>query len=72
MVRSCERVGLSGGKLDLVWTSLVCIDDLVWFLKAWLCCSSLFLVVIFGAHSWWISWCIFGTLLLGIWQGMYV
>jgi hypothetical protein len=30
---------------------LVCIDDLAWFLKALLCCSRLFLVVIFGALS---------------------
>jgi hypothetical protein len=37
----------------------------VWqFLKAWLCCSHLFFVVIFGALSWWISWCVFGTFLL--------
>jgi hypothetical protein len=46
MVRFCERVGWSGGKLDLVWTSLVCIDDSAWFLKALLCCSRLF---------WWFS-----------------
>jgi hypothetical protein len=72
MVRSCERVGWSGGKLDFVWTSLVCIDDSVWFLKAWLCCSRLFLMVIFGALSWWFSWCVFGTLLLGLWWGKYV
>jgi hypothetical protein len=44
MVRSCERIGWSGGKLDLVWTFLLCIDDLAWFLKALLCCSSC---------SWW-------------------
>jgi hypothetical protein len=29
-------------------------------------------VVIFGALSWWFSWCVFGTLLLGIWWGKYV
>jgi hypothetical protein len=45
---------------------LVCIDDSVWFLKALLCCSRLFLVVIFGALSWWFSRCVFGTLLLAI------
>jgi hypothetical protein len=45
---------------------LVCIDDSAWFLKALLCCSRLFLVVIFGALSWWFSWGVFGTLLLGI------
>jgi hypothetical protein len=49
MVRSCERVGWSGGKLDLVWTSLWCIDDSTWFLKAWMCCSCSFFLVIFGA-----------------------
>jgi hypothetical protein len=26
----------------------------------------LFLVVIFGALSWWFSWGVFGTLLLGV------
>jgi hypothetical protein len=41
-------------------------DDSAWFLKALLCCSQLFLVVIFGALSWWFSQCVFGTLLLGI------
>jgi hypothetical protein len=51
--------------------SLVCINDSTWFLKAWFCCSRLFLVVIFGAMSWWISWCVFETFLLGIWWGMY-
>jgi hypothetical protein len=72
MVRSCERVGWSGGKLHLVWTSLVCIDDSAWFLKALLCCSRLFLVVIFEALSWWFSRCVFGTLLLVIWWGKFV
>jgi hypothetical protein len=71
MVRSCEREGWSGGKLDLVWTSLWCIDDSVWFLKAWMCCSHSFFLVIFGALSWWFSWSDFGTFLLGIWWGMY-
>jgi hypothetical protein len=52
MVRFCERVGWSGGKLDRVWTSLVCIDDSAWFLKALLCCSQLFLVVFSGPCSW--------------------
>jgi hypothetical protein len=37
-----------------------------WFLKALLSCSRLFLVVIFGALSWWFSWDVFRTLLLGI------
>jgi hypothetical protein len=69
MVRFCERVGWSGGKLDLVWTFLVCIDDSAWFLKALSCCSRLFLVVILGALSWWFSRCVFRTLLLGIWWG---
>jgi hypothetical protein len=30
------------------------------------------LLVIFGALSWWISWSVFGTILLGIWWGIYV
>jgi hypothetical protein len=34
MVRSWERVGWLGVKLDLVWTFMVCIDDSVWLLKA--------------------------------------
>jgi hypothetical protein len=71
MVRSCERDGWSGGKLDLVWTSLWCIDDSVWFLKAWMCCSRLFFLVIFGALSWRFSWSDFGTFLFGICWGMY-
>jgi hypothetical protein len=61
-----------GGKLDLVWTFLWCIDDSAWFLKAWLCCSCSFFVVIFGALSGWIYWSVFGTFLLRIWWGMYV
>jgi hypothetical protein len=72
MVRSCERVGWSGDKLDLVWTFLWCINDSAWFLKDLLCCSRSFFVVIFGALSWWISWSVFGTFLLEIWWGMYV
>jgi hypothetical protein len=32
-VRSKERDGCLGGKLDLVWTFMVCIDDSAWFLK---------------------------------------
>jgi hypothetical protein len=47
-------------------TSLVCIDDSAWFLKALLCRSRLFLVVIFGALCWWFSWCVFETFLSGI------
>jgi hypothetical protein len=54
-----ERDGCMGGKLDLVWTFLVRIDDSAWFLK-FLCClsrppfwwfSELF-VVIFVAEFW--------------------
>jgi hypothetical protein len=52
MERSCERVGSSGGKLDLVRTFVACIDDSASFVKVWMCCSRLFLVVIFGAPSW--------------------
>jgi hypothetical protein len=51
---------------------LVCIDDSAWFLKALLCCSRLFLEVIFGALSCWFSWGVFGTLLLGICWGKFV
>jgi hypothetical protein len=40
-VKSRERDGWPGGKLDLVWTFMLCIDDSVWFLKA-LCCLSRF------------------------------
>jgi hypothetical protein len=71
-VRSCERVGWSGGKLNLVWTFVACIDDSVWFLKVWMCCSRLFLMVIFGALSWWFLWVVFGTFLLGIWWRKFV
>jgi hypothetical protein len=67
-----ERVGWSGGNLDLVWTFVACIDDSAWFLKVWMCCSRLFFVVIFGALSCWFSWGVFGTLLLGIWWGKFV
>jgi hypothetical protein len=51
---------------------LGCIDDSAWFLKALLSCSRLFLVVIFGALSWWFSWGVFRTLLLGFWWGKFV
>jgi hypothetical protein len=30
-----------GGKLDLVWTFMVCIDDSAWFLKDFCCLSRL-------------------------------
>jgi hypothetical protein len=46
-VRSRERDGWWSGKLDLVWTFMVCIDDSTWFLKA-LCCLSCF-------PFWWFS-----------------
>jgi hypothetical protein len=71
MVRSCEREGWWGGKLDLVWTSLWYIDDSTWFLEAWMCCSRSFFLVIFGAFSWRFSWSDFESFLLGIWWGMY-
>jgi hypothetical protein len=38
-VRSRERDGCMGGKLDLVLTFMVCIDDSVWFLKVVWCFS---------------------------------
>jgi hypothetical protein len=41
-VRSRERDGCLGGKLDLVRTFMVCIDG-----------SALFLKLIFGALCWW-------------------
>jgi hypothetical protein len=58
-VRSRERDGLSGGKLDLVWIFMVCKDDSAWVLKA-LCCLSHFplwwfselFLVIFLAEFW--------------------
>jgi hypothetical protein len=71
MVRSGEREGWSGGKLGLVWTSLWCIDDSAWFLKAWMSCSRSFFLVISGAFSWWFSWSDFKAFLFGIWWGMY-
>jgi hypothetical protein len=71
MVRSYEREGWSGGKLDLVWTSLVCIDDSARFLKAWMCLSRFSFLVIFRAISWWFSWSDFEAFLFGIWWGMY-
>jgi hypothetical protein len=58
-LRSWERDGCMGGKLDLVRTFLVCIDDSAWFLKV-VCCfsrpslwwfSELF-IVIFLAEFW--------------------
>jgi hypothetical protein len=71
MVRSCEREGWSGCKLDLVWSSLWCTDDSAWFLKAWMCCSHSFFLVIFGAFSWRFSWSDFEAFLFGIWWGVY-
>jgi hypothetical protein len=66
MVRSCEREGWSGGKLDLVWTSLVCIDDSAWFLKTWLCSSRFSFLVIFRVFSWDFRWEVLGVFLWGI------
>jgi hypothetical protein len=71
MVRSWERDGCSGGKLDLVWTFMVCIDDSAWFLKAWLCLSRFTFLVIFGAFSWRFSCGSFETFLFEIWWGVY-
>jgi hypothetical protein len=71
MVRSCERVGWSGGKLDLVWTSLVCIDDSAWFLKTWLCLSRFPFLVIFGAFSWDFHGGFLEAFLCGIWCGSH-
>jgi hypothetical protein len=47
MVRSCESVGRSGGKLDLVRTFVACIDHLAWFVK--------FGCVVPGCSWWWFS-----------------
>jgi hypothetical protein len=38
-VRSWERDECTGGKLDLVWTFMVCIDGPAWFLKVLWCFS---------------------------------
>jgi hypothetical protein len=48
-VRSREGDGWSGGKLDLVWTFMVCIDDLVWFLQVLVLPFLFSFLVIFGA-----------------------
>jgi hypothetical protein len=53
-----------GRKLDLVWTFMVCIDDLTWFLKACLSSSWFSFLVIsepflgdfLGVFSWPFSW----------------
>jgi hypothetical protein len=50
---------------------LVCIDDLVFYLKAWMCLSRFSFLVIFGALSWRFSWSDFEAFLFGIWWGMY-
>jgi uncharacterized membrane protein len=50
---------------------MVCIDDLAWFLKAWLCLSRFSFLVIFGAFSWRFSCGGFETFIFGIWWGMY-
>jgi hypothetical protein len=48
-VRSRERDGCLGGKLDLVRTFMVCIDGSALFLKV---VFPLSFVLIFGAHCW--------------------
>jgi hypothetical protein len=50
---------------------MVCIDDLMWFLKAGLCLSHFFFLVIFEAFFWVISCGGFDTFLFGIWWWMY-
>jgi hypothetical protein len=74
-VRSRERDGCLGGKLDLVRTFMVCIDGSALFLKVEKCFSRPFFVVFFGAlvggvlrmiswGFWWVSCmrilCLFG------------
>jgi hypothetical protein len=49
-VRSRERDGCLGGKLDLVRTFMVCIDGSALFVKVVL---PSFFALIFGALSWW-------------------
>jgi hypothetical protein len=49
----------------------VCIDDSAWFLKAWMCLSHLFFLVIFGALSWRFSWSDFKAFIFGICWGVY-
>jgi hypothetical protein len=71
MVISCEREGRLGGKLDRIWTFMVCIDDLAWFLKAWLCPSRFPFLAIFGAFSWPLSCGGFETFLFRISWEMY-
>jgi hypothetical protein len=48
-VRSRDKDGCMGGKLDLVRTFMVCIDGSALFLKVVRCLFSSFFVVIFGA-----------------------
>jgi hypothetical protein len=62
-VRSRERDGCLGGKLDLVPTTMVCIDGSAWFLKVVFPSS---FVLIFGALCW---WC-FGNNFLGFLVGV--
>jgi hypothetical protein len=70
MVRTWGRNRWPGGKLDLVWTFMVCINDSAWFLKA-LCCVSLLsswwflelFLVIFVVVFW--GWFLAGFLFLG-------
>jgi hypothetical protein len=51
---------------------LGCIDDSAWFLKALLCCSRLFLVVIFGALFLVVFLVCFRDLALGNLMGKFV
>jgi hypothetical protein len=52
-VRSRERDGCLGGKLDLVRTFMVCIDGSALFLKVVKYFFPSFFVVIFGVLCWW-------------------
>jgi hypothetical protein len=62
-VRSRERYGCLGGKLDLVRTFMVCIDGSALFLKV---VFPSFFVLIFGALCWWCFENDFLELLVGV------
>jgi hypothetical protein len=67
-VRSRERDGCLGGKLDLVRTFMVCIDGSALFLKVEKCFSRPFFVVIFGV----LCWRSFEEDFLGVFGGCHV
>jgi hypothetical protein len=62
-VGSRERDGYLGGKLDLVRTFMVCIDDSALFLKV---VFPSFFVLILGALCWWCFEDVFLGFLVGV------